>query len=318
MTVIKAVYGCAQKDLFSGLRIVWKSYLTNVANFTAKKGKYTVLYATNALAAIDAAEELPDDESRIAAAETLRLDVEKAAALVVDDFVSTEGYIDDLFPIVGKQKPQYVLAGYNFFEGAEKEDWESVTQLGTKNSSYVSTNTVALEMGGMNMPVGFPASVAANFLDYETKLGLYMTARQTAVETGDKITACNGCYKTGAGMMKDAVKLVYRNKPISGDAYNWDRVQAMINPTEAGMDGYLTDVFTSVALVGAAVVMKMDGNPAITTKSDISGKYVIKGITAGTYVYTITMVGYTTITGTIEIKVRNISRMNFEMEAVGK
>ncbi len=87
----------------------------------------------------------------------------------------------------------------------------------------------------------------------------------------------------------------------------------MINPSVAGMEGSIKDVVTSSVLLDAIVTMKMEGKEAKVAKSDVKGKYSLAGIEARLYSYSIMMAGYKTVTGKIEVKVRNVRKMNLEM-----
>ena len=76
-SITKALYACAQKDLYSVCRTGWRNYLNNAAPFAGFKALYIDAIATDALAAVDAAEALPDLAARMENEETLHVQLEK-------------------------------------------------------------------------------------------------------------------------------------------------------------------------------------------------------------------------------------------------
>ena len=313
---VKAIYGCAQKDLYSGIRLLCKHYADDQGDFHSYKAKYTLTWGTDLEQAVKDAEALPDSVSLDAIAEAMRPDLLLKSEDIIDDFKKTMGYIDELYTNTDERRAQYLIAGYNYFVGAEAHDWESVKQLGVKNVAYVTGNATALEMGGINMPTGFPADALTHSNAFGTQYLSYLNARGTGTSTSAKITANNAITITSRGLMRDASLGVYPRNATMKDRYIWDSIMVMINPEVAGMDGYVQDAVSSVMIEGAEVSMKMAGSPAILTKTDANGRYGITGITAGEYTYTITMAGYKTITGTITVKLRTVSRRNFNMVMV--
>ncbi|MEI8204614.1 MAG: hypothetical protein WCH34_16460, partial [Bacteroidota bacterium] len=59
---MKSNYRCSQMNLYTALRMVWSNFLLYWALFEGYKELYNEAYAATALAAIQAAEAMPDHE----------------------------------------------------------------------------------------------------------------------------------------------------------------------------------------------------------------------------------------------------------------
>ncbi|MFZ4799785.1 MAG: carboxypeptidase regulatory-like domain-containing protein [Bacteroidia bacterium] len=306
-------YRSSQKDMYAGLRILWNNFALFLVSFTNFKGKYIAQYATDAKAAITAAENLPDHSANVGDAEAIRIELTANADNVVADFVSTERYIDEIHLSKEAREAQYKIAGKDYFEKALKNDWESVKQLGSKNLSYITTNETALKNGGQNMPDDFHDQVDTHLNDFSLSFEDYEEARQTSVETKAKITANNACMTTGRGMMNDA-QSIFRNDAETLKLFTWDTILQLINPKVAGMQGTITEKDTNKPLAKVQVILQKENAEAITIETDEKGKYSATGIAAGKYTYKIMLDGKITITGEIKIKVGTVSRKKFVME----
>ena len=154
---VKNEYPCSQKDLYSIMETAWRNFDEHQFEFAALKALYTVLYSTNAKAAIAAAKALPDNQARGEAAESLRVSLVDQAETCRQNFQKLKSYIVTAYPNKALHKGKFEAAGQLYYDGASNEDWESVSQLNQSGSNFIAANSVAL-LAGANMPVGFQAA----------------------------------------------------------------------------------------------------------------------------------------------------------------
>ena len=315
MEPVLANYTCSQQDLYSADNTLWDNFGQDLVDFTAFKASYVAGTRTAAKLAIKNAKDLPDDQSRGAAAEQLRIKVAKKADIVIGNFLQTKGYINGVFTQEFR-KANYESAGQNYYRKATEDDWESVSGMGSSlvgTNGYLPTNSVLLQAGGTNMPAGFPATVLANVNAFELDYAAFKLASETGVATQTKILANNACYTTGREMMIDA-EIIYRKDAAKAKRYVWDVLLAAINPSVAGMKGTVLNGNTDVGEGDVTVSMKQEGKEAIDTVTDVNGIYELSGIEAGTYTVTISKVGFQTIVEIVVIKVGTVSTRNFPLQ----
>ncbi|MEI8202822.1 MAG: carboxypeptidase-like regulatory domain-containing protein [Bacteroidota bacterium] len=311
---MEPIYNDAQKNLYSGLNIVWNNYGANVTAFGNFKGKYDEQFGVDALAAIQVALNLPDHGTVLGDIDVLRVDMVNKSVFVINDYHRTERYIDDLFLDKDVREGEYKKAGHDFLDDSNKNGWASLVELGNKNFSYVTTNKIALEMSGMNMPATFPANVETHLNDFKDAYDTYEDARQTSEETTAKVKANNNIWISGRSMMNDAKEIFY-NMPDKLKLFTWKTIMRLVNHKVAGLQGLIKEKGTNVPLPNVHITMQKKGEIAFTITTDENGKYAVKGIASGTYTYVVMLAGKKTITGQIKIKVGTVSRRNFEMES---
>src|SRR5436190_22101717 len=92
-STIVPLYKCTQSELYSVLRSGWTNYQFRLATFTLNKGYYTDTYGTDALAEIDAAAALPDEDARREITGSLRVSLDQAAENALFKWQLLESYI---------------------------------------------------------------------------------------------------------------------------------------------------------------------------------------------------------------------------------
>ena len=91
-------YNSTQEELYKVCLIGWDSYQENLADFTAFSTTYTLALGQVAIAAVDAAQHLPDYQQRGKQAESLLIDLANAATQCLIQWKFLEGHIKQAFP----------------------------------------------------------------------------------------------------------------------------------------------------------------------------------------------------------------------------
>ena len=309
---MKSNYRCSQMNLYTALRMVWSNFLLYWALFEGYKELYNEAYAATALAAIQAAEAMPDHEVNTGESEVIRIELQTQAESVCWDFAKTKGYINTLYKDKNEREKNYKQAGEEYYDKALKGDWDSTEEMGKANKIYVTTNAVALKAND-NMPDLFPTTVGVNSAAFASKHQVYMSSKDMSVETSDKIKANNDCYDTARDMMYDA-SVIFRNDEDKAKKFVWDRILKSVGVRQAGLEGTVKDKTTKEMLEGVIVELQLEEELKFEVVTDANGKFSARGIIAGKYSYRIICVGKKTITGVKEVKTSRVSRMKFEME----
>ncbi len=311
--LITANYATSMKDLYSGLKTAWRNYEGQVARFTSYKAFYTLAYKTAALAAIDAAQELPDNDARKGTSEILRLGVVDLGKACLQNFQFLKGYIDSAFPTMAVQKIQYVMAGQNNYRDAARGDWESMEAMNSSAKNYLAlaANVTALTAGD-NMPAAFVATVQAASDAFDAQYDSFKLAEQTSVETANKVKANNAIFKTGMTMLSDAQK-IFMNEPEILTKFIFQNILGLINPAVAGIKGTVKELGTNVAIGNALMVAQHDGDVAVTVAVDVDGEFGAQ-LKEGKYRIVVSADGYVGQEFDMDLKLTGLKRVDIVME----
>lgn len=87
-----------------------------------------------------------------------------------------------------------------------------------------------------------------------------------------------------------------------------------VHAQNAGIEGYVKDVKTGDALIGANIILV---GTSIGAASDINGKYYIHNVPVGTYNVHASYIGYRSQSASITVKQGEVTELNFSLEQVG-
>jgi hypothetical protein len=310
---IRSEYPCSQKDLYSILETAWLNYDEHQADFAALKALYTVLYSTNAKAAVAAAKALPDAQARGEHAESLRVVLVEQAETCRQNFHKLKSYIVTAYPNKQLHKGKFEAAGQLYYEGASSDDWESVSQLNQSGSNFIAANTADLTAGN-NMPAGFQATYDGDAATFLTTYNDFKTAEQTSEQTAEKINANNAVYRTGMGMMKDG-QLIFAAEPDVAVKYQFQTLWDLVNPAVAGIKGNVKNFADNLPLGGAKIIAQQAGDPIDEALTDDTGNYSLR-LAAGTYRVTVELPGFVPENGEVTVDERGYKTMDFSLRAV--
>ena len=290
-TLVKPEYRCSQKDLYSIMETAWANYTLKLNNFTAHKAIYNAAYKTTALAAISSAKALPDDVSRGAVAESLRITMVKASKTCLLNFQMLKSYIETAFSDRDQWPIQFKAAGSEYYRDAASENWESLELLNQSAKNYLSTNN-ALLLGtapNLNMPAGFTATFTAAANSFSNQYLAFKSAEETSIATAAKISANNACYRTMMGMMKDG-QIIFANDVETKKLFVFTTLWDLINPRVAGIRGMVKVAGSNEALT-ATITIQKEGEQAIELQTDDDGSYSRK-LSAGNFMLTVRAEGF--------------------------
>ena len=225
-------YTCSQSELYAGLEIAWNSQSEHEAEFIAENTTYTAGLSVTRLAAIAAAQALPDGQARGADAEDFRISLIEKLDVVLGKWNSLDGYIKKAFK--GEHyKPRIEQAGKQYYEKATQKNWDQAKQLLVSMTSFLTAHGGALVTDG-GMPATFAASVAAIKTIFEDLYKDFKDAEQDSKEQTDaKINANNAIYKDGRDMMEDG-KNIFRKNAAVRDRFIWERILELVSTQTGG------------------------------------------------------------------------------------
>ena len=148
----------SQGDLYLLLPLAWQDYREQLPRFAAYKSGYT------------AAQALPDDAARSGQAEAVRLRLLSQLTEYLAAWYQLDGYIEEAYP--DAYATMRDAAGHRDYDAAGHNDWARASALMAAAGTFVQTHEADLRTTGQ-MPIGFPATLAAEAADVAALLGEY-------------------------------------------------------------------------------------------------------------------------------------------------
>ncbi len=277
----------AQGDLYLVLPLAWQAYRDNQAAFTAYRAAYTDQVAVQGLALLQAAQNLPDDQSRGAAAEKTRRELLPQLVEYLDAWVRLEGYIEEAYGTTG-YKPMREEAGGKFYEAAGAENWDAVTRLITNARAFVANHGAELTAKD-NMPATFPALLEAEAQDVEKLLAKFLTFKNDERKGTEAKEAANAAaYAAWQKVARDAAR-IWRRQPDQRRYFEMEYLLGLVRGAgQAGIRGVLTLADGGVA---EGVTVTVAGVNDATTVTDEDGRFAL-AVPAGTYVVSLSGAGF--------------------------
>ncbi|MBX7141027.1 MAG: carboxypeptidase-like regulatory domain-containing protein [Chitinophagales bacterium] len=306
-------FNCTEDELYEIGRISWNSCKDFLDDFKNLKALYTTTFIDDKLAAIDAAEALPDDQARGAEHEVLRASLTKQADTCLGYWLQLRRYIETAYtdPIV--QKARLEEAGYKDYDKASNNNWEKVTSILKSGSEFIANHTADLTAGD-NMPAGFATTYNDAMNAYGPILGQFKAQQEEAeVGTNVKLSANNTVYEDLQKMMDDG-KFLYRNDASKRDQFVFEQVKNLVtNPGKAGLVVTVVEAISFIPLADASVVVQAPENPATELKTDVNGKCTFDGLLVGTNSVKVEAAGHVGQSVEVTIKTGVFSRRRFEL-----
>ena len=296
-------YNTSEQDLYSGLGMIWTSYAEYLADFEAWKTTYTAATGTDQLTALETVKAMPDEAQRLEFHTSLNKELTPLAENCLIGGKQLESYIRDAFPpLVFQDKLN--AAGYGYYYGASKKNWEDVQGLVNNGELFIAANTADLTAGGM--PAGFPVDFTAAKDLFDTKHNEFLQAEETAkVLRDEKVIANNKLYKAGMAMCDDGKK-IFRLEPAIREQFTWSVVQGLIKGSQSShsVKGVITDAVTALPIEGAKVAV-LDMNGVLVEGKELmsepDGSYKIIGLKNGQYKLQVEADGYDTVEVVFEV-----------------
>ncbi len=300
-------YKCSQLELYTAAVLIWSSCGQYLGDFKNFKSKYTAEFISEARAAIEAARQIPDQQTRNDATETFGiLLAEKAAALRVE-WQRLKRYLEEAYP-ENLLKPKLEAAGQPYYERAGQNNWASVLGLSTAAQNFMTANLGDLLTKGY-MPEAFPAKFDKLGVDFRTLQQQFLDSKGIeSVGAATKVRANNAIYKSAIAVCKDGQE-VFRNDDALAAQFIFEEVLVKIRGgSPSGISGIVTDHNTNLPL--ANIEVTVDGLNKTTT-TDNEGRYEFRPLAAGTYTLTFRQFGrQTRIEQNVEVKSGTTRRLN--------
>ena len=309
----KTLYNCSVDSLYLALHYGWDLTEQHLAAFAAYKSKYTPAFVTTHREALRAAEDMPDQQARIAPTQAQRVDLVAKKEEVLTYFQFLVGYIEDAYQ-KDKVKIMTQSAGQAKYAKAQNNNWTSVKSLLSSAVAFIENNQADLTADD-NMPLDFLTRFKQARADFDALYSLWNTDDSDSYQlTEAKINANNAVYNTILGVLSDAQK-VFRNDATKAQKFTFSALLSQIRgTTAAGVSGKVVIKGTTDVLTNATISI-LSLNKSVQT--DIEGRFELSPIAAGFYNIKIDAPDFEPfIMENFEIKIGTIRRLNIEMQAV--
>ena len=306
---VAPLYHCSQQSLYTVEAVVWTNCNTNIASFTAFKGKYTAALGTAAMAAVAAAKALPTKETRNALPESVRIALLPLGDACLANQRLLKSYIEEAYPTTAVT--MLASAGYKSYNAASHEGWEEMNVMITAAELFLATNATVLEMAGANMPAAFVATYTSSKTAFETVYNSYLlTAQATPGGTSDKIKANNKTYTTMMAMLKDG-QLIFEDDSTRKAIFTFDTVLGKVTGNcTTGMRITVADHVSKVNITDFTVTVQPGGEVATA-----NGIILELKMSEAIYTVVISAPGYTPIT-MIDVKLTTGVMHRLDVELV--
>jgi len=204
-------YRCSQGQLYIVCILGWESFKHKIDAFAEFKAFYTLEYAEQRLAEIEAARNIPFFQARNEVSERLRALMVEKADQCVNKWQSLKRYIMEAYPEV-EHKSKLEAAGKQYYKQSAFYNWDVLLGLLRTASQFVEDRSAQLHANN-NMPAGFKAQIdqlmeemTQLFLDFEVSLG------ESKNVTYSKINANNDIFLKLMKMFRDG-QHIFRHEP---------------------------------------------------------------------------------------------------------
>lgn len=302
-------YNCTQQELYSAGLLAWESCSQHLPSFESFSPMYTAPFVTDKKQQLLDAEVLPDAQARSAQREILRIELEQLAKICLEETQKLKRYIvkawDKPF-----HKPRLEEAGFNYYEKASNNDWESCKGLLTSAENFLATNSVAL-LANLNMPPTFEAAFQNNKVLFFEKHQAFLDSEEAArIATEVKQLANNDVYSNCIAMCLDGQE-IFKNNDATKKQFVWEEILYLVSGTgTAGIKGTITDETTGLPVPDVTVELVGTTKTAV---SDEEGKYIINQVAANSYNAQFTEVKYVTKTVPVVVSVGTVSTYNIQL-----
>lgn len=305
------IYRCAQKDLYSVVKMGWANYALHQGELADYKGFYSVAYGVEALNELAAAQALPDLQARGTVSEMERIVLVDLGLLCLKYMQFLKGYIESAFERVEMWKSQFEAIGWTYYLAASKEDWESMVVMNQSAVNYLAVADIETRLGANdNMPSDFVAKIGDAAAAFAGKYADFLGAKDTSVETEAKIVANNACYRRLLDMMKDGQRVFGGDAAMAG-RFTFAKLLHSVNPRVAGVKGWVKEVDSYVPIEAKVVAQKM-GDVAVEFGCEADGSFS-RILSAGKYSITIMALGYVTQVLVVYLKLKGLKRLKVVM-----
>ncbi|MBL0308762.1 MAG: hypothetical protein IPP77_03505 [Bacteroidetes bacterium] len=310
------LYDISQADLYATLHLLLTNYRAKQSQLAAFMGKYTIAWGNDFEAEIEAAEALPDRQQRGEMSETLRLEMLPLHETCLNRWQDLKRYISSAYPEY-ELKPKFEAAGSKYYSLAVNFNWEDAKTMHLDAIKFMTNHSAALEMGGENMPAGFPALYNADYQAWLQKYNLFMPARQTTQATVQKINANNDLFRKRAMKLCADAQACFRKNPAIAQLFVWAILKRLVTPPKDST--LIVKILLAESDTPASGALFVWTNKK-TSKSrkitaDKTGVIVLKKIPHTLYLWQVSLEGRATVSGKKRIKTGVHSRLTVRLKS---
>jgi hypothetical protein len=227
MTRPKAIFNCKQRELTAVARIGLNTYREQQPALAAFKGKYTTAWGDDLEATIDGLLSIPDFQARNARAEVLKVQLDAKNTEVCEKWQGLKLYIADVPSWKDVQKAMLEAAGWNYYEAAQRGNWDSTMSLIASANVFMNTYSTLLVTPD-NMPSTFAGEFATLGTDFNALFDDFEDANQDSeVDTDARLEKYNGLYTLLTGMFADGFH-VFRNNTAMQNRFVFTTVLELV------------------------------------------------------------------------------------------
>jgi len=286
-------YKCTQDELYEGCSLLATNLDEELTQLAAFKAKYDAAFVTAFRNSIKAAEDLPDDDQRVASHEVLRIQMVKAVDTEVRSALSSlRLYIRDAYEDANEREVRWREAGFDDYEAAMKYNWEKLRGE-LKNANDFITNHLADLTANNNMPAAFPAVISTMKTDAESVITQLLNLRENSKQGTQAKIAANNALNTQKNSICEDGQHVFRNDEAKRSQFVWDSIMELVSPPgKAGLKFNVKEDGTNNPIAEAEGKFQKAAGTPIIAKTDLEGKATIDSLEPGKYFGTITHPDY--------------------------
>jgi hypothetical protein len=200
------IYRCSEAELYAVCVLGWRNYLEHVTDFENHSTTYTTAYGQAALAEVEMAERMPDEQARNGVPETLRIKLKQKAKAALRLWDGLSRHVNRAWA-EALVKPHVEAAGLGYYKRARNDGWDELLQLLVAGKKFIDGHQGDLLAGGM--PVNFKNDYVAALDDVQT---LYLEFKDAQLDMREqrnaKTEANNAIMKKVNAMFADG-QLIY-------------------------------------------------------------------------------------------------------------
>lgn len=268
-------FNCSQEELILVANKGWESCLAKRDPFFVNfKPKYTTLFITGKVTAVTAADDLPNEQQRLDAQETARVNLVAINKAGCQKWQTLKRYIADAFP-ENVVQIKWNAAGMTNYEEATHENWESVKDLMRMGNKFITDNLTTLTAND-NMPSAFQATFSTAKTATGDALTAFLAAESNSVTGAQtKVDALNAVHSDLMSMFLDGQEIFADNVALKKQ-FTFEQVLALVSGTgPQGFKGTITNTLDNSPIENALVTVQGTSH---STNSDAAGNYAMRNI----------------------------------------
>jgi hypothetical protein len=287
----KPKYNCTQQELYAILGLAINNLAEDKSKFLEKSTNYDDAFIDGQRVLVGAAIGLPNEEQRNGVHQNLKGLLPGLLEPIKQDFRDLQEYIRMGWPDENPT-PRYEQAGLVNYNKIGTSNWENVQGLNKNMDDFTAdaANVTLLTTPGGMVPT-FVAGIATHYTAFKTKYDLFMSSKETATATAEKIKADNTAYASVMKFMTFGVNSVFRNDAEAQKRYTFIALKNQVSPPgSAGLIVKVKKGDDTIVTTGT-VTIKEEGQPAITVNINAAGEAVFTNVNPADYT------GYVTVNG---------------------